>query len=167
KLYNAKIPDNAKNLWDVPNLLLQKFPAEEFSVTTKLAFKPNLKLENEETGLVIMGRNYAAITLKSKKDGIYLIYNICTAADKGKAEIEKEIMRLKSGSIYLKAKISAGAKCQFSYSEDGINFTEAGDEFQAVAGQWIGAKIGLFATRENQINDSGVADYDWFRFDNK
>jgi len=165
KLYTAKIPDEAKNLWDVPNLLLQKFPAEEFAVVTKVTFKPNPKLENEETGLVIMGRSYAAITLKSKKNGIYLAYNICAAADKGNAEIEKEILKLQTGTIYLKAKVSANAKCQFSYSEDGINFLNAGDQFQAVAGQWIGAKIGLFASRETQINDSGVADYDWFRFE--
>jgi hypothetical protein len=38
-----------------------------------------------------------------------------------------------------------------------------GDEFQATAGQWIGAKMGIFATRDTQTNDSGIAEYDWFR----
>ncbi|RYE38314.1 MAG: glycoside hydrolase, partial [Sphingobacteriales bacterium] len=53
RLYAAKMPDSAKNLWDVPNLLLQKFPAEKFTVTTKLEFSPNTKLENEKAGLII------------------------------------------------------------------------------------------------------------------
>jgi len=163
KLYTAKIPDEAKNLWDVPNLLMQKFPADEFMATTKLNFKPNPKLDGEKTGLVIMGRNYAQMSIKSKKDGLYLMYGVCQNADKGKTENEKEIARLKSGLVYFRIKVSGGARCQFGYSEDGINFTNVSDEFQATAGQWIGAKMGLFAIRDTQTNDSGIAEYDWFR----
>lgn len=163
KLYTSKIPDDAKNLWEVPNLLMQKFPADEFMVTTKLLFKPNPKLENEKTGLVVMGRSYTQVSIKSKKDGLYLTHGVCQSADKGKTENEKEITKLKSGSVYFRVKVTAGAKCQFSYSEDGTRFTDVGDEFQAMAGQWIGAKMGIFATRDTQTNDSGIAEYDWFR----
>ena len=163
KLYTAKIPDEAKNLWDVPNLLMQKFPADEFTVNTKVNFKPNPKLENEQTGLVVMGRSYAKLSIKSKKDGIYLVYGVCQSADKGKTENEKEIAKLKSGVVHFRVKVSNGARCQFSYSEDGNNYSNVGDEFQATAGQWIGAKVGLFAMRDTQINDSGIAEYDWFR----
>jgi len=163
KLYTARMPDEAKNLWDVPNLLMQKFPADEFMATTKLLFKPNPKLENEKTGLVVMGRSYAQMSIKSKKDGLYLMYGVCQNADKGKAENEKEIIKLKSASVYFRVKVTTGTKCQFSYSEDGINFSNAGDEFQATAGQWIGAKMGIFAIRDTQTNDSGIAEYDWFR----
>lgn len=163
KLYTAKIPDGAKNLWEVPNLFLQKFPAEEFMVTTKLTFKPNNKIENEKTGLVIMGRSYANIAIKSKKDGLFLTFGLCENADKGKSELEKEIGKLKSANVYLRVKVFGQARCKFSYSEDGTNFIEIDNEFQATAGQWIGAKIGLFSTRETQTNDSGNAEYDWFR----
>ncbi|QIL39313.1 glycosyl hydrolase 43 family protein [Pedobacter sp. HDW13] len=168
KLYTSKIPDEAKNLWDVPNLLMQKFPADEFRVTTKLNFKPNPKLENESTGLVIMGRSYAQISVKRKKDGLYLMYGVCPSADKGKPENEKEIAKLNpttvgSASVQLRVQVVNGAKCRFSYSEDGISFHPIGDEFQATAGQWIGAKLGLFAVRDTQTNDSGIAEYDWFR----
>jgi len=163
KLYTYKIPEDAKNLWDVPNLLLQKFPADEFMATTKLNFKPNPKLENEKTGLVVMGRSYAQISVKSKKEGLYLVYGLCQSADKGKAESEKEIVRLKTSTVYLRVNVMPGAKCQFSYSEDGQNFIPVGEVFQATAGQWIGAKMGLFAIRDTQINDSGIAAYDWFR----
>src|SRR5690606_25913484 len=62
RLYSQKIPEETKNLWDVPNVLMQKFPAEEFSITTKITFTPNAKLENEKTGLVVMGLSYAALS---------------------------------------------------------------------------------------------------------
>jgi len=165
KLYTSKIPEEAKNLWDVPQLLMQKFPADEFTVTTKVNFKPNPKLENEKTGLVIMGRSYAQISIESKKGGLYLNYGVCENADKGKAETEKEVVKLKSGVVEFRVKVSNGAKCRFSYSENGIDFINLGEEFQATAGQWIGAKVGLFATRPTQTNDSGIAEYDWFRID--
>ncbi|WP_374165805.1 glycoside hydrolase 43 family protein [Arcticibacter sp. MXS-1] len=163
KLYTYQAPEDAKNLWDVPNILLQKTPADEFTATTKVTFSPNPKLENEKTGLVVMGLSYANIALKSKKDGLYLVQGVCEKADKGAPEKETVITRLKNSTAYLRVTVTSGAKCQFSYSSDGKKFTPAGGVFTVTPGKWIGAKIGLFATRETQINDSGWADYDWFR----
>ncbi|MBC7914162.1 MAG: glycoside hydrolase, partial [Pyrinomonadaceae bacterium] len=150
-------------LWGAPNVLLQKFMADEFMVTTKLKFTPNPNLENERVGLTVMGFSYANIALKSKKDGNYIIQTICKDAQNGKPEIEKVISKVNSTTVYFRVKVSAGAKCTFSYSLDGQEFTTTGDEFQAEFGRWIGAKVGIFATRETQINDSGFADFDWFR----
>ncbi|MEE1944655.1 glycoside hydrolase 43 family protein [Pedobacter sp. KR3-3] len=163
RLYSAKMPDSAKNYWEVPNLLLQKFPTEQFTATTKLSFSPNPKLENEKTGLIVMGLSYANIALKRKKDGIYLTYATCKNAEKGKAENEQLIQKIEAPNVYLRVKVSTGAKCQFSYSLDGNNFTNVGEVFQAEPGKWIGAKVGLFCVRDQQTNDSGYADFDWFR----
>ncbi len=157
--------DTSKNLWVAPNVLLQKFPADEFSATTKFTFKPNTKLENEKAGLVIMGFSYASLALKNTKSGIYLVHTICKDAVKNMKEVEKVITKITDPTIYLKVKISKGAKCMFSYSLDGKNFIDVGEDFQAEVGRWIGAKMGLFCTRETQINDSGYADFDWFRVD--
>ncbi|GAB3689057.1 glycoside hydrolase 43 family protein [Spirosoma flavus] len=164
RLYSYKVPDDAKNNWDVPNLLLQKFPAERFMATTKLTFKPNPKLENERTGLIIMGQSYANLILKSAKDGISLVYGVCKKASDGKPEVETVIAKVNAGNpIYLRVEVVEGAKCQFSYSLDGQSFTKTGESFQAEVGRWIGAKLGIFCTRTTQINDSGYADFDWFR----
>ncbi|ACU03368.1 glycoside hydrolase 43 family protein [Pedobacter heparinus] len=163
KLYTQQIPAEAKNLWDVPNVLLQKFPADEFVATTKLTFNPNPKLENEKTGLVVMGLTYANIAIRSKKDGLQLVTVICEKADKGNAEKESLVTKLKTPTVYLRLTVQNGAKCKFSYSLDGERFIDSGLSFEASPGKWIGAKMGLFATREDQINDSGYADYDWFR----
>jgi beta-xylosidase len=163
RLYSDRLPEGAKNLWQAPNVLLQKFMADEFTATTKLAFTPNAKLENEKAGLTIMGFSYANIAVKSKKDGLYLVYTVCKDAEKGKPEEEQTLIKLTSPTFYFRVSVSLGAKCQFAYSLDGMTFTKAGEPFTAEVGKWKGAKVGLFCTREQQINDSGFADIDWFR----
>jgi beta-xylosidase len=163
RLYSDKLPDSINNLWEASNVLLQKFPAEKFMATTKLAFKPNTKLENEKTGLVVMGLSYAGLVLESKKDGIYLVQILGMDAAKGKRESQKTIAKINDGQVYLRVKVSNGGKCSFSYSLDGKSFTETGEGFVAEPGRWIGAKLGIFCSRETTTNDSGYADFDWFR----
>ncbi len=165
RMYSDKIPDSAKNLWDVSNILLQKFPADEFMATTKFTFSPNPKLENEKAGLVVMGFSYAYLALDRMQDGIYLLHVVCKDADRAQKENKKLTRKVSDSTIYLRVKITKGAKCKFSYSIDGKEFIDAGDEFQAEPGRWIGAKIGIFCTRETQTNDSGYADFDWFRIE--
>lgn len=162
RLFSWQSPDSVRNLWDVPNLLLQKTPADEFMATTKLKFTPNDKIENEQTGLVMMGRSYARIFLRSSKDGLFLAYGVCERADKGKKEKVQELAKLDGNEIYFRVVVKQGGESVFSYSKDGKTFTEAG-HFQAMEGQWIGAKVGIFCTRDTKINDSGYADFDWFR----
>lgn len=163
RLYSDKAAEGAKNLWGVPNVLLQKFPTKEFMVTTRLSFTPNTRIENEKAGLTVMGFSYANIALKSRKDGIYLVYTVCRDADNGKEEVEKQLMKAGSNTVYFRVKVTAGAVCRFSYSFDGQTFTDAGESFKAETGRWTGAKVGMFCTRDTQINDSGYADVDWFR----
>ncbi|AFL85049.1 beta-xylosidase [Belliella baltica DSM 15883] len=164
RLYTQLIPEQAKNLWEVPNLLLQKFPAEEFDATTSLVFHPNDKLKGEKVGLLVMGMSYAYLGLESKEDGIYLQYVTCRDAENGKSEVIQIIKKIDGNQIQLKVKVSKNAICEFSFSEDGNEFISIPESFEALAGKWIGAKVGLFATRNSQTNDSGYADFDWFRF---
>ena len=161
RLFSDKIPDTAKNYWDVPNILLQKFPAETFTVVTKVDFKP--RLEGERTGLVIMGMDYAFISLLKKNDAVYLTKNTCLQAIKGNAEKEQVIQKINANTVYLKVNVALNAVCTFSYSLDGVKFIGVGENFTAQPGRWIGAKVGIFCTRVTQTNDSGFADYDWFR----
>jgi len=164
RLYSYKGPEDVKNLWSTPNVLLQKFPAEQFVVTTKVGFIPNAKLENEKAGLVIMGLSYAGIYLRSVKDGMELVQAVCMKASDDKQEKTMVLGRFKAGEpVYLRAEVKAGGICSFSYSTDNQKYIPAGEAFKADVGKWIGAKIGLFCTRDTQTNDSGYADFDWFR----
>lgn len=162
RLYTQML-DSARNLWEMPNVLLQKFPAEEFMVTTKFKSTFNPKLKGEKMGLTVMGLSYASIGLKNNDGKTQLVYAVLKEADKGNREEEKVITALNKAEVYLRVKVSKGAVCQFSYSTDGKTYQKVGEPFTAQPGKWKGAKVGLFATRENTTNDAGFADFDWFR----
>jgi len=154
-------PDTAKNLWDIPNTLTQKLPADEFCATVKFSFLP--KTNGEKFGLVILGMSYADIAVTKKVDGLYLSYAKCIDAEHGKTEIETEITKIPNGDLYFKVRVAKGAVCTFSYSDDGKTFIDVAETFKAVPGKWIGATMGLFCTRTQVINDAGFSDVDWFR----
>src|SRR5690606_34021755 len=124
RLYTHKIPDSARNYWDVPNILMQKLPAEEFTATTKLRFNPNNKIENEKTGLILMGQSYAYLAMKSSKAELSLVYTTCNKAFDGKTEVEKVITKVDNSEVYLRIKMMKDARCIFSYSIDGKKFIE-------------------------------------------
>lgn len=154
-------PENYVSLWQVPNILAQKFPSNEFTATAKFDFKPNF--DNEEFGFLIMGRSYSYLAVKQIKGKLKLVQAIGDKADKGKAETTTEIADLNSGSLYFRVKVENGAKCQFYYSYDNKKFMKAGAEFKASEGTWIGAKMGFVALREGKINNAGYVNVDWFR----
>jgi beta-xylosidase len=161
RLFCITIPEGVKNFWDVPNLLLQKFPAPEFTATAKVAF--TARANDEKTGLIVMGTDYAYLSVTKKPDGLLISQTICRNADRGAAEKESQPAPVKAATLYLRVKVSDQAVCLFSYSTDGTNFTPTGESFTARPGRWIGAKVGLFAVRSGRTAENGYADYDWFR----
>lgn len=163
RLFTYQPIESMKNYWDVPNLLLQKFPAEEFMVTTKLSFHP--RLDGERAGLIIFGVDYAYLSVVKKADGNYFSYRLCKEADKGKEATVQDGEKVTNADIYLRVKLSKGAIGEFSYSLDGIAFKPVAEKQAAKPGRWVGAKVGLFCTRTAKTNDSGFTDVDWFRMD--
>ena len=151
------------NFWDVPNLLLQKFPSNKFTATTKL--KVHLKQDGEKTGLIIMGEDYAYIAVERIEQRNFITMQTCKNARTGGLETNSNRVELNSETCLLKVEVDEQEMCQFSFSENGTGFQTLGDKFKARPGRWIGAKIGLFAIKTNKTNDSGYADYDWFRFE--
>jgi len=154
-------PVEAKNLWGISNILLQKFPAEEFTATAKLTF--DARFDKEEVGLIVMGLDYGRLTLKRENGRLNLYTATCKNADKGSVEDLVSGTTLNSSVVYFRVAVKKGAECQFSYSSDGTSFTSLGNVFKAREGKWIGAKVGFYALREGVINDAGSADIDWFR----
>lgn len=155
-------PIEAISLYDIPNLLLQKFPNDSFSTVVKL--NCNFHYDGEEAGFIIMGLDYCYLKIKKESDEYSLTQVICKNADKKGIESEIEEKPLKSNIIYIQVKVDAKANCTFSYSEDGQNFNAIGIPFTAREGKWIGAKLGFVALRENFINDAGNMKIDWIRF---
>src|SRR5207253_10570706 len=122
RLFNVPVPEGHVNLWGVSDLLLQKFPAPEFTATTKLTFTP--RTEGEKTGLVVMGADYAYVSVKSVREGLAVSQTVCKDADKGSAEKESPAAPFKGNTLYLRVRVSADAACEFSYSADGKTRSE-------------------------------------------
>lgn len=162
-LYSVPEPEDCKSLWDIPNLLLQKTPAPEFTATMKLTFKPDMRFIGERTGLVVMGLDYASLILENTGNGFTLSQVECIKAEKGGSESMKASVNLTNATIYLRVKVNEDATCSFSYSIDDRKYTPLGHMFTAKEGKWIGAKIGMFCSRPIKGNDGGRVDIDWFR----
>ena len=160
----APVPAEAKNLYLVPSLLLQKLPAENFTATTRLLFTP--QANGEKAGLVVLGMDYATLTLTRQAGGkgLLLSQTTCLQADKGAAETTATTATLPPGQpLYLRVSVRAGARCQFSYSTDGRQFTALGVEFTAREGRWVGAKMGLFCLSASAEAGAGQLAVDWWQ----
>jgi beta-xylosidase len=170
RLYTWK---SDRTLWNTPNLLLQKTPADNFTATTK--FKLVSKDQNQYGGIIVMGHNYQALVVKRVGEKFELQQIFCHDADKGTAETVKTLATLnRTGQdennyqfaiheeIYMRMTVAAG-KAQFAYSTDGKSFKNVGDVFEMREGKWIGAKIGLVAQEPAGKTNRGWIDVDWFR----
>jgi beta-xylosidase len=163
RLYSVQNLTQNGNLWFVPNLLLQKFPAPSFTVTTKINFNP--EQINEKSGLLIMGREWAYLAMTKNSEGFKL--TMCTGIynreEDGTVEIES--IPMNKGTCYLNVIVDDNTVCSFYYSLDGKDYTSIGEKFKAVKGMWIGAKVGLFNVNPNIVESKGYSDFDWFRFE--
>lgn len=161
--------DSVKNLWDIPNLFLQKFPAPEFTATTKVTFTPDKRYKGERAGFIIMGESYSMLAIENTQTGLILSQIECLRANKGVAEKKNASISFpyNINTVYLQIKVQEGGTCSFFYSFDGILYNKLGSSFFARPGKWIGAKIGYFCQRPKWSNDGGYLDIDWFRAGNR
>ena len=188
RLYTYKLSENWKNFWEVPNLLLQKTPADEFTATAKVRFSS--KADGQMGGLIMMGHNYQALVVKRVGKEFLLYLYSCKSADKGTAPQEELIATLKPTAedkidykpaihedIYLRLKVELPGKenlkndhvfegkpqVRFAYSLDGKKFTDCGSAYEMRQGKWIGAKFGFISVETNPKADRGNLDIDWIR----
>lgn len=173
RIYGHELSPHFKNFWEVSNLLMQKFPAEEFTATAKL--KVSAKDDGQLSGLIIMGLDYSWIGVEKQGEKFLLKQAVCKDAEQGNLEqvstlaVLEPSRKFEAGlfpnyerEIYIRVHVDKGAYCRFSYSLDGRKFTEAGTLFKARQGKWIGAKVGMFSVTPHG-KERGWLDVDWFR----
>lgn len=164
RLFSIKSVADTENLWMVPNLLLQKFPAPNFTASTKITLVPEDAKRGKTAGLIIMGTDYATLSISHDEKGFFIKQSEAIKAIDGADEIVNEHVRLKTNSAYFRVEVSApDAMCQFSYSENGKNYKKLGKPFKAQPGKWIGAKVGLFSISTQEAKRGGYADVDYFK----
>lgn len=172
RIYGHELSSHFKNFWEVPNLLMQKFPAEEFTATAKL--KVSAKDDGQLSGLIVMGWDYSWIGVEKQGEKFLLKQAICKDAEQGNLEQVSTLAVLEPSKkfeaglfpnfereIYIRVRVGKEAYCRFSYSLDGKKFTEAGTLFKARQGKWIGAKVGMFSVTPHG-KERGWVDVDWF-----
>ena len=183
RIYTHKLSEHWKNLWEVPNLLLQKTPGDEFTVTAKVRFTS--KADGQFGGIIMMGHNYQALVVKRIGKEFQLLILTCEDADRGKVQKEELVTTLKPTAedkidykpgihedIYLQLKVrneeagQAGGgkpKVSFAWSQNGKKFNDCGSAYQMKEGKWIGAKFGFVAAETNPKVDKGWLEADWIR----
>ncbi len=173
RLYTRDLSEGYRNLWEAPNLLLQKTPADNFTATTKVRF--SAKEDGQYGGFIMMGRDYQAIVVARVGDAFRLRLLTCVGADNGAAEQSEDVATLQPTEsdtipyspamhidIYLRMKVKEG-QCRFAYSLDGKRYKSVGSAFTMKEGKWIGAKIGYVAECQGRKANRGWIDADWFR----
>jgi beta-xylosidase len=157
----------AEPLWNVPNLLMQKFPAPDFTATTKVKLTIEWDIwQGKQAGLIVNGNDYSYLAVSKDDAGYKVEQIICKNADQGGLENRTASVRLSQNEVYLRVQVSSpDALCRFSYSENGTDFMPIGEVLQAKNELWIGSKVGLFCTAEPGIRKGSYADFDWFRIE--
>lgn len=147
---------------DIPNLLLRKWEAPEFTDT--LRFDLSGLSDGDEAGFISMGMEYGVVSFEKCSEG-FKVKSIIGKQIFGKILVEdteercEEIQTIlkDEASVFVRYAVSRPAHknessdkneselVTISFSIDGKNFTKA-VEMNAVCGRWVGVKYGVFCT---------------------
>lgn len=176
RLYAEPCPSEQGNLYYAGNLLLQKLPAPEFTATAKL--ETNLTDTGERAGLIVMGNAYSYIALCRTETGNRI------ALYEGRydrlAVVPEEIASIPvhGNTVWFRVQVNGTipaatddprdprtpvVSCVYSYSTDGVTYTDFRHTSVVSPGGWIGAKVGIFSSSPNIVPGKGYADFDYFR----
>jgi beta-xylosidase len=135
-------PTGTTDLRRLPNVLGQRLPGAPCTVTTSVSLDG--AVTGARAGLVVLGNEYAWIGVEMTADGPVLVCGDARQPVRPGAEIP---LTLHAGP---------GGECEFTAGSIGGRFT-------AVAGRWIGATLGLFATAPPGSGPAGHAEFGPFR----
>jgi beta-xylosidase len=137
----------------LPNLLLQKFPARTFTAETLLHFSP--QQAGEEAGLIITGASSASLAIERTDFGNQIVLRIDGVPQVTQANVPTVVR--------LRVTVKDGGLCKFSFA-DRNGFETFPLTFTARKGGWIGAKVGVYSLKRQDIAPAGHVDINYFRF---
>ncbi|MBZ0060253.1 MULTISPECIES: glycoside hydrolase 43 family protein [unclassified Leclercia] len=141
--------ENNHAIYHLPQLLLQNFPAERFSVRTPLSLE--FCHDMEEGGLVVYGQRFAALRAVNGKTGAQLCLDHGWIDDKGELNSTSiPIVDLfDEKQVVLGLRVDYDGIVHFGYQLPGAEWNEVAPQFSAGAGKWIGARMGIYARGQN------------------
>lgn len=183
RLYCKNPSGNANPiLWDNANVLTQKLVCPYFTVESCLHV--NGLLEQEQAGMVMMGGDYAYLSVRvidgvktlllsesqDKKDGVIRANGQSTDKEERVTVLAKLPSEQEKVFFFFEIKEQEGNPFfVMKYSLDGKEYTLVPVNFMPSDHTWVGAKIGLFATVslsteagvQNRCN--GYGDFEYIR----
>lgn len=169
RLESVPGPGSVKSVFDLAAVLMQKAPAEEFRVSTRI--DATGLLVGERAGLVVMGRDTAFIAVHRNARGLVVVRSTGKGVDVGGVDVESPATAadskdlLPEGLVTLGATFERGGRVRFDARSGGVTDSEPGPGFAARQGVWVGARIGMFASGPTGAGagPGGHVDVDWFR----
>ena len=151
-------------LCDVSNLLVQKWPAPQFRITSRLHLEG--LSDGEAGGMVSLGGRYAALFVR--KEGGKKFLQFRTGRWTKDDETRTDLGEWESDVLYVRMRVEQESRVSFQVSPDGTGYREAGPKTEALPGRWVGVKAGLVALRENGTEgmvNAGSLRADYFVFE--
>lgn len=152
-LLHAQVADPKTQLCDISNLLLQKWPAPEFSVTTCLHLE-QMK-DGDVAGLVSLGGCYTALAVQKIHGKMSLQQR--TGNWTKDDEVRTGLGEWNSDVIYIQMKVEKETYRTFYVGTTEENLQPVGQMVEATPGRWVGVKDGLFAINEQGVSGGSVA----------
>jgi beta-xylosidase len=149
------IPVDA-NLWMAPNLLLQKFPAPEFTADALL--NASELQPGERAGLIVFGEDYAWIGVEQRGGQRMLVVRSVERAVEVKEETLDFTEPFTAAQLTVLVTVTADAQFRFAVVDNGKS-RDVGRTFRAKPGRWVGAKVGLFAAAPRDAGNTGWASF--------
>lgn len=156
----SQIVDASTQLCDVPNLLIQKWPAPEFMVTARMNFA-RLK-DGDSAGMVSQCGHYTGLCVH-KEDGKTVLMQRTGNWTKND-ESALSLTEISRDVICIRMKVRDERTVSFEVSYDDDKFIPMGEPVEASPGRWVGVKAGLFAVN-TKGTEGGAAIFDYFRFE--
>lgn len=174
RVYGHTLDEQFVNFWDVPNVLTQKFPSDDFTATAKM--KISARNIGQQSGLIVFGRDYARLSAEFNGKEFDLKFITCADAENGVGELTHYIASAKAHAynaglypnyecdLWMRVKVNPAGDCVFSYSLNGEKFETVDVPFVAREGKWVGARIGFFSVQPFSAPDRGWIDIDRIEF---
>ncbi len=160
-ILNAQTVDGKRQLCDVPNLLIQKWPAPDFCITTCLHLEK--MADGDVAGMVSQCGHYTGLAVVRENGGYRLQQRTgnWTKDDEQRTDMGSlEEFGISGDVIYLRMRVREEKLVSFEAGTDEEHLSPLGEAVEAAPGRWVGVKAGLFAINESgQTGGSVAADY--------
>ena len=151
-------PSQAPDLLHARNTLTQKIYGPSCIATTCLDFSG--LVEGDLAGIAVQNIPYAFIGIH-REQGVGRLVMVDNGCLKQRSDVQD------GQQIYLRVSVQSDGLARFSYGFNGIDFMPFGEPFlmQFTVKTFLGNRFGLFSFNQNPGTETGLADFDFLRFD--